>query len=428
MNIQQLYQKITDSAGVSIDTRSLKPEMVFFAFQGEKYDANNFIQQALDAGAALVVTQNPAFEKHPQCYFTNNTLKTLQEIALWKRKQMKAIVIGITGTNGKTTTKELMREALSAAGTVEATQGNLNNHIGVPLTLLSMNNDTDFAIVEMGANHPGEIEFLCNIACPDYGVITNIGRAHLEGFGSFEGVIKTKTELYSFIARNKGSVFVNEDDPLLVKLSEGCKKILYGTKTLDVSIVNDANPFLRCHWKVNEEGFFTQTKLSGSYNLPNLLTAISIGLHFGAKAKEISEKLSEYTPSNMRSQWIETERNQLILDAYNANPSSMSAALKNFADLQTEKKLPVLGDMLELGSYSDNEHHAILELLKELPFKSAVLIGPCFSKFRNEFPAFLFFSNTAEAKTALTKNIISGFTILLKGSRGIGVDTLKEIF
>ncbi|HPF00151.1 MAG TPA: UDP-N-acetylmuramoyl-tripeptide--D-alanyl-D-alanine ligase [Bacteroidales bacterium] len=427
MNIEQLYQKIKDSAGVSTDTRSLKPEMVFFAIQGEKFDANNFIQQALDAGAALVVTQNPAFEKHPQCYFTNNTLKTLQEIALWKRKQMKAIVIGITGTNGKTTTKELMREALSAAGTVEATQGNLNNHIGVPLTLLSMNNDTDFAIVEMGANHPGEIEFLCNIACPDYGVITNIGRAHLEGFGSFEGVIKTKTELYSFIAKNNGSVFVNEDDPLLVKLSEGCKKILYGTKTLDASIVNDSNPFLRCHWKVNEEGFLTQTKLSGSYNLPNLLAAISIGLHFGANAKEINKKLSEYTPSNMRSQWIETEHNQLILDAYNANPSSMSAALKNFADLQTEKKLPILGDMLELGSYSDNEHHEVLNLIKELSFKSAVLIGPCFSKFRNEFPAFLFFSNTAEAKTALTKNTISGFTILLKGSRGIGVENLKEI-
>ena len=428
MDIQQLCQQIKASAGVSTDTRSIRPGMVFFALKGVTFDANEFVQQAIDAGASLVVTQNESFSNHPACFYTPDTLKTLQEVAAVRRSQIKSVVIGITGTNGKTTTKELIREALSAAGTVQSTQGNLNNHIGVPLTLLSIKDDTDFAIVEMGANHPGEIGFLCNIARPDYGLITNIGRAHLEGFGSFEGVIKTKTELYKFIRENNGKIFVNEDDPLLITLSEDQNRILYGTKTLDATVLNDGNPYLRCHWSINNEKYFTGTKLTGYYNLPNLLAAVSIGLHFGADPEELSMKLSDYTPSNMRSQWMETERNHLILDAYNANPSSMAVALNNFASLQTEKKLPVLGDMLELGSYSDEEHHSILQLLNELQFKAAVLVGPCFSKFRNEFPAFLFFNDTAEARAALTKNVVNNYTILLKGSRGIGVDGLKDIF
>ena len=428
MDIQQLYQQIKASGGVSTDTRSIKPGMVFFALKGDTFDANEFVQQAIDAGASLVVTQNAAFSDHPACFYTPDTLMTLQEVAAVRRSQLKSVVIGITGTNGKTTTKELIREALSAAGTVQSTQGNLNNHIGVPLTLLAIKDETDFAIVEMGANHPGEIEFLCNIARPDYGVISNIGRAHLEGFGSFDGVINTKTELYKFIRENNGKIFVNEDDPLLISLSEGYDRILYGTKSLDTEVLNDGNPYLRCYWNVNDQKYFTETKLTGYYNLPNLLAAISIGLHFGAEPKELNRKLSEYSPSNMRSQWMETERNHLILDAYNANPSSMAVALKNFALLQTEKKLPVLGDMLELGSYSDDEHHAILELLTELKFTAAVLIGSGFSKFRNEFPAFLFFNDTAEARTALTKNVVITCTILLKGSRGIGVDGLKDIF
>ena len=428
MEIQQLCQQIKSSVGVSTDTRSIKQGMVFFALKGDTFDANEFVQQAFDAGASLVVTQNEAFSKHPACYFTPDTLKTLQEVAAVRRKQLKSVVIGITGTNGKTTTKELIREALSAAGSVQSTHGNLNNHIGVPLTLLSIKDDTKFAIVEMGANHPCEIEFLCNIARPNFGVITNIGRAHLEGFGSFDGVIKTKTELYKFIGNNNGKLFVNEDDSLLMSLSESYNRILYGTKSLNVKVLNDGNPYLRCYWNIKDEKYFIETKLIGHYNLPNLLTAIAIGLHFGADPKELNRKLSDYTPSNNRSQWMETGRNHLILDAYNANPSSMSLALKNFALLQTENKLPVLGDMLELGSYSDNEHHAILELLTELKFTTAILIGPYFSKFRNEFPAFHFFNDTDKAKTALTNNMVNNCTILLKGSRGIGVDGLKEIF
>lgn len=428
MEINQLYQKIVTSAGVSTDTRTLRPGMIFFALKGESFNANDFVQQAIDAGASCVVTQNPAFLNHPFCFYTPDSLKTLQEVAAIRRSHLKSIVIGITGTNGKTTTKELIREALSAAGKVYATSGNFNNHIGVPLTLLAIKDDADFVIIEMGANHPGEIEFLCNIARPEYGIITNIGRAHLDGFGSFEGVINTKSELYIFIKEINGKIFVNEDDPLLVSLSKGYNQILYGTKSLDASIVNDENPYLRCNWNWNNKKYFTETKLTGNYNLSNLLAAISIGLHFGADPKLLSEKLSDYTPSNMRSQWIETDRNHLILDAYNANPSSMAAALNNFALLDAEKKLPVLGDMLELGSYSDTEHHAILELLTELRFSEAVLIGPCFSKFRNEFTAFLFFNDTAEARNALTKNVVSKFTILLKGSRGIGVDALKDIF
>lgn len=428
MDIQQVYQQIKNSGGVSTDTRTIRPGMVFFAFKGDNFDANAFVQQALDEGASLVITQNENFREHPDCFYTTDSLRTLQDLAALHRKTLKSIIIGITGTNGKTTTKELIREALSSVGSVQATQGNLNNHIGVPLTLLSINDETDFAIVEMGANHPGEIDLLCNIARPDYGVITNIGRAHLEGFGSFEGVIKTKTELYRFIAANGRKVFVNENDEMLMQLSKEQPRILYGMESLNAEVVSDENPQLRCIWNWHGTTYYTATNLTGNYNLPNVLAAIGIALHFGGKPEDISLKLSEYKPSNMRSQWVDTGRNQLILDAYNANPSSMAVALKNFAALKTDNKLPILGDMLELGSYSNEEHRKVLEILKDLNFTTAVLIGPSFSKFSSEFPSYQFFPDTAEAKTALTKSDISGCAVLLKGSRGIGVDSLKDIF
>jgi len=427
MNINQLYQQIKSSAGISTDTRSIQQGMVFFALKGDSFDANEFVQTALDNGASLVVTQNEKHREHPQCYYTKDTLITLQELALLHRSQMKATVIGITGTNGKTTTKELLREALSCAGKVQATQGNLNNHIGVPLTLLSINVDTRFAIIEMGANHPGEIEFLCNIARPEFGIVTNIGRAHLEGFGSFEGVVKTKTELYRFVAEQGNSVFVNQDDPLLMTLSENQPRILYGSEKLGVNLVVDENPQLHCNWQWESQSFSTSTNLTGNYNLPNLLAAIAVGLHFGGKAAEINQKLSDYIPSNMRSQWIDTGKNKVILDAYNANPSSMAVALNNFALLKARKKLLILGDMLELGSYSEAEHHLVLEHAAKLNFDSVILIGPQFSKYQNAFPAFLFFETTEEARLALSNSKPEGFSVLLKGSRGIGVEKLKEI-
>jgi len=428
MEITNLYQHIKGLSGVSTDTRTLSPGMAFFALKGDNYDANDFIDQALQAGAALVVTQNPAFQSHKNCFFTDDTLGTLQAVALEHRKNLKATIIGITGTNGKTTTKELLREALSSIGKVQATSGNLNNHIGVPLTLLSINDDTDFAIVEMGANHPGEIEFLCNIARPDYGLVTNIGKAHLEGFGSFEGVIKTKSELYQYIAASGKAVFVNENDPLLRSLTENQPRHLYGTNSLHATVIADENPQLRCAWSWQGEPILTQTQLTGSYNLPNLLAAIGVGLFFGANASQINEKLCAYRPSNMRSQWIETPHNKMILDAYNANPSSMKTAIENFATLQADKKMLILGDMLELGSYSDDEHLKILSLVESFAFNSVVLIGPCFAKFQNQFHPFLFFTDTSEARKALEKNKANGFTILLKGSRGIGVDKLKDLF
>jgi len=428
MEITQLYQLIKGLSGVSTDTRTLKPGMAFFALKGDTFDANDFIDQALHAGAALVITQNPAFRNYTGCFYTEDTLAALQAVALEHRKNLKATIIGITGTNGKTTTKELLRESLSSFGKVQATQGNLNNHIGVPLTLLSIEDDTDFAIVEMGANHPGEIEFLCHIARPDYGLVTNIGKAHLEGFGSFDGVINTKSELYRFIAASGKAVFVNENDPLLISLTEHQPRHLYGTDSLQAAVITDENPTLRCTWNWLGEQILTQTQLTGSYNLPNLMAAIGVGLFFGGEPNKINERLCAYQPSNMRSQWLETPYNKLILDAYNANPSSMKTAIDNFAALKADKKMLILGDMLELGSYSDEEHHAVLTLLESYSFNSVVLIGPRFGKYQNRFHPFLFFNDTTEARISLEQNKAIGFTILLKGSRGIGVDHLKDLF
>jgi UDP-N-acetylmuramoyl-tripeptide--D-alanyl-D-alanine ligase len=427
MNIQNLYQEVINSTGVSTDTRSIKPGMVFFALKGNNFDANNFVQQALDSGASVVVTQNEKFRKHKHCYYTANSLKTLQKLAAMHRENLNSTVIGITGTNGKTTTKELIRESLSTIDTVYSTQGNLNNHIGVPLTLLAIKKETKFAVIEMGANHMGEIEFLCKIAQPDYGIITNIGHAHLEGFGSFENVIKTKTELYRFIKRKNGKIFVNEDDSLLLEQSGKNERILYGEKILNAALINDINPFLKCRWEHNNKKYTAETHLIGNYNMPNILAAISIGLYFGGDPEKINTKLSEYIPSNMRSQWIETNSNKIILDAYNANPTSMATALKNLADIKNGKKAAILGDMLELGKYSDEEHYNILKLLIELKIDNVILIGDCFNKFKAEFNSFTFFINTAEAKNILKKHAIKNHIILLKGSRGIGVDELKEL-
>lgn len=427
MEINTLYQKFCNSTGVSTDTRSLKQGMIFVALKGESFDANTMVDTALELGASVVITQNPAFSNRPDCYYCTNTLNALQELALLHRKQLKTTFIAITGTNGKTTTKELMREALSTAGTVQATEGNLNNHIGVPLTLLKIKNDTDFAIIEMGANHPGEIDALCKIALPNFGLITNIGHAHLEGFGGFEGVVKTKSELYRFIKEFGEAVFVNEDDQLLMSLSSEQKQILYGSKTLAAKTEINNNPKVEVDWTYNNKVYKTSTQLIGDYNLPNILAAISIGLYFGGEAQSIHEKLITYTPGNMRSQWVETARNRIILDAYNANPSSMSKAISNFQAMKGENKIVILGDMLELGEYASAEHFKILELLANMNLSKVVLVGPEFMSWKAKFPNFVFFASTSEAIAALQPQQISNSLLLLKGSRGIGVDRIKEI-
>ncbi|PKP04379.1 MAG: UDP-N-acetylmuramoyl-tripeptide--D-alanyl-D-alanine ligase [Bacteroidetes bacterium HGW-Bacteroidetes-6] len=427
MEVNTLYQKFCNSAGVSTDTRSFKRGMIFVALKGESFDANTMVDIALRQGASAVITQNPAFSNHPDCYYCNDSLTALQELALLHRKQLKAIVIAITGTNGKTTTKELMRETLSTAGKVQATEGNLNNHIGVPLTLLKIKNDTNFAIIEMGANHPGEIDFLCKIALPDYGLITNIGRAHLEGFGNFDGVVQTKTELYRHIAIHGKAIFVNEDDSLLLSLSEEQKRILYGTTAFSVKTAELHNPLLEFGWTYNDKVYQTKTQLIGEYNTPNILASIAAGLYFGGNPNNIHLKLQKYTPGNMRSQWIDTGRNKLILDAYNANPSSMAKALTNFDTLKGFDKIAILGDMLELGIYSAEEHQNILKLLSTLNVKKAVLIGPEFMQWEKSYSMFDFFINTNEAIQKSKLNDVSNCLMLLKGSRGIGVERIKNI-
>jgi UDP-N-acetylmuramoyl-tripeptide--D-alanyl-D-alanine ligase len=427
MEINTLYQKFCISTGVSTDTRTLKQGMIFVAIKGENLDANEMVGTALKQGASVAITQNPEFSNHPDCYFCNDTLIALQDLALLHRKQLKATFIAITGTNGKTTTKELMREALSTAGSVQATEGNLNNHIGVPLTLLKIKNDTDFAIIEMGANHPGEIDALCKIALPHYGLITNIGHAHLEGFGGFEGVVKTKSELYQFIKQNGEAVFVNEDDQLLMSLSASQKQIRYGNKTLAAKTEINNIPQIEVDWTYNNKVYKTSTQLIGDYNLPNILAAISIGLHFGGEAQSVHEKLIAYTPGNMRSQWVETARNSIILDAYNANPSSMSKAISNFQAMKGENKIVILGDMLELGKYAADEHRKILEQLTTMNLHKVFLVGPEFLNWKEKFPTFAFFASTSNAILELQTQQISNSLLLLKGSRGIGVDRIKDI-
>ena len=372
--IETIYQHFQKAYKVTTDSRKIDKDAVFFALKGENFDANDFALQVAEAGvASLVVADRKDLPKHERILIVDDTLKTLQDLAAYHRQQCKAIVLSITGTNGKTTTKELVSAVLAKKYNIIHTMGNLNNHIGVPLTLLSIKPDTEIAVVEMGANHPGEIDFLCKIADPDYGLITNIGKAHLEGFGSFEGVIKTKTELYRHIKSHGKAVFVNQGNPLLWEQSEGQNRISYGRHcAADAPVVPGAcNPYLSVVWKMR----LIQTHLVGSYNFENVAAAIGVGQYFGVEDDKIVEALEAYTPTNSRSQVIETEKNRIIMDAYNANPTSMRAALINFASICGEQHLLILGDMRELGSASEEEHRNILRLMKELGFRKLCSLG-----------------------------------------------------
>ncbi len=425
--MKALYQAFLQCNGVSTDTRNLKEGMLFVALKGDRFDANTLIDEALAKGASAVITENKDYIRHSQCFIANDALDTLRQLATFHRKHLQGIMIAITGSNGKTTTKELLRETLSAAGSVQATRGNLNNHIGVPLTLLEMKPETQFLIVEMGANHPGEIADLCETALPQYGLITNIGHAHLDGFGGFEGVVLTKTEMYRHIATKGLGLFVHAEDPLLMQHSEGMNRILYGTETLSAHIKQGKTPFMELHWSHLGEEFNSATRLIGNYNLPNVLAAIGIALHFGAPAQQIHQKIEAYIPSNMRSQWLDSGKNMMILDAYNANPSSMQKALENFRQMDAPHKLAILGDMLELGEYAKQEHQRIVQEASNDRDITYMFIGPEFAAFASAYKHMQFYQTTIEAANELKKTQIKGYTILLKGSRGIGVDQLKDI-
>ena len=415
--ITTIYQHYLKAHKVSTDSRKIEKDAVFFALKGENFDANDFALQVAEAGvASLVVADRKDLPRHERILIVDDTLKTLQDLAAYHRQQSRATILSITGTNGKTTTKELVSAVLAKKYRIIHTMGNLNNHIGVPLTLLSIQPDTEIAVVEMGANHPGEIDFLCKIADPDYGLITNIGKAHLEGFGSFEGVIKTKTELYRHIKAHGKAVFVNQGNPLLWEQSEGLNRISYGRHcAADAPVAPGAcNPYLSVVWKKQ----LIQTHLVGSYNFENAAAAIGVGQYFGVADNDIVEALEAYTPTNSRSQVIETQKNRIIMDAYNANPTSMRAALTNFANICGDQHLLILGDMRELGTASEEEHRNILGLMKELGFKEALLVGQNFRAY-NENAAWKTFENIKDLCQYLESSPVNGKTILVKGSNSI---------
>jgi len=424
--LENLYQIYLKHPVVCTDTRSITKGCLFFSLKGEHFDGNDFALEALKAGAAYAIVDNPELPKKSKLIQVPNVLVALQTLATMHRRALGIPILAITGTNGKTTTKELISCVLSKRYAVSATQGNLNNHIGVPLTLLRMNADTKFGVVEMGANHLGEIATLCAIAEPTCGLITNIGRAHLEGFGSLEGVQKTKGELYDYLAVNNNPVFYNADNSLFAAMigERKFKKIIrYGQKKNNVRILSVTKhfPFLRLSIPTYPE---IETNLIGAYNADNILAALAVGEYFGIKKEEAVAAINSYTPTNNRSQLIRSERNTIIMDAYNANPSSMSAAIENFAQIKEPNKWVILGDMKELGEESATEHGAIISLLYKKWQKNVLLVGENFKQVALE--NHICFDSTDTLIEYLKENPLSEATVLVKGSHSMGLDKLEK--
>ncbi|MEI7896327.1 MAG: UDP-N-acetylmuramoyl-tripeptide--D-alanyl-D-alanine ligase [bacterium] len=425
--INEIYPVFLSHPLVTTDSRQVTPGSLFFALKGDSYNGNEFAAGAIAAGAAFAVVDDPQAATSASYILVDDVLETLQSLARHHRSQFSIPVIAITGTNGKTTTKELINCVLSARYKTLATRGNLNNHIGVPLTLLNMSAETEIAIIEMGANHPGEIDFLCRIAQPGFGLITNIGKAHLAGFGSYEGVIATKTELYRYIRECGGEIFLNSDDNLLSAHAAGLKAIIYGQSEADLTATNiSADPYV--NMDMHFPGGFSakiESKLYGSYNAGNILAAACIGLRFGVSPEAIKKAVEEYQPGNNRSQITRTGHNLLILDAYNANPSSMKVALENFAASSFAGKVVILGDMLELGADSDQEHLEILKLVDRSEFSQVYLVGPDFTRLNTKREN-ICFQDSELAKLWLEHQQIENSTVLIKGSRGIRLEKLAD--
>lgn len=424
--IKELYSHYLKNPSISTDSRSIKKGDIFFALKGDNFDGNNFVFQAIEQGASLVVCDNKQIEKGDKILLCENSLTMLQNLATYHRKQLKTTIIGISGTNGKTTTKELIQVVLSKKFKTLATKGNLNNHIGVPLTLLSIPYDTEIAIVEMGANHVGEIGFLCDIAMPDLAILTNIGTAHIEGFGSRENIIKTKKELFDFVKNNsceKSHIFVNFDDEAL-KDETFSKKTTYSLNTkADISAKACCeNGYAQIIYKDN----LIASNLVGVYNAYNILAALTIGLHFGVELEQIKKAIGEYTPSNNRSQILKTNNNTLILDCYNANPSSCTSSIESFANMEANHKMVFMGAMKELGDVSIQEHKRVFELLQSKDFERIVLIGEEYKSVLEEGKV-EWYANSEEFKENLIKNKIEEATILIKGSRSTKMEVLKDV-
>jgi len=417
MNPEQFYPIYLNAEKVTIDSRKVSQNDVFFAFSGENFDAATVAEKAVENGALAVIVENKEFEnKDKNIFYVHSTLDFLQNLAVYHRNQIHIPIIGLTGSNGKTTSKELIHAVLSQKYHVQYTQGNLNNHIGVPLTLLSIKPEHEMAVIEMGANHQKEIEFLCSLAKPNIGYITNFGKAHLEGFGGFEGVIKGKSELYDYIKNHNQVVLVNEKDPIQTeKTLNYPSKITFGNKESDYYFdFFSEEHFVGLEYK----GIKIITQLTGDYNFTNLCAAASLGLHFGVDISKIKSALENYTPTNMRSQIVKKGNKTLVLDTYNANPSSMTASLLNFNTFEGSKTI-IIGDMLELGDQSETEHLNILNLAKKLDFDQVITVGHQFEKINDFSVSFL---TTNDLVSYLESNPIVSDNILLKGSRGIALE------
>jgi UDP-N-acetylmuramoyl-tripeptide--D-alanyl-D-alanine ligase len=442
---EQLYQLYKKHPVISTDTRKITPGSLFFALKGEKFDANTFAEQAIASGAAYAVIDNPEYQKGDKYLLVEDVLIALQDLARYHRKQLTIPVIGLTGTNGKTTTKELINAVLSQHFNTYATQGNLNNHIGVPLTILSINASHDAAVIEMGANHQKEIELLCTISQPSHGLITNVGKAHLEGFGGVEGVKKGKGELYDFLKASEGVTFVNSDraDLMAMQHARSLKNVtFYGSIDLDNLVSGqliENSPYLTLQWTNNSTGknYEVKSQLTGAYNLDNILAAICIGVYFKLSAEEINAGISGYQPKNNRSQISQTATNTLICDYYNANPSSMAVAIDNLGKIEAKHKVLVLGDMFEMGPESAAEHETIIRKAMDTPVDNRIFIGEEFYKTKKTIDhgpwtmdnnTNIFYKSAEDAISGLKANPIRNATVLIKGSRGMALERLVELF
>lgn len=422
MNFELFYE----TSGVCTDTRNIQPNCLFICLKGANFNGNTFALQALEAGAKYVIVDEDGYTEHDRIFRVADCLTYLQQLAHHHRMKFDIPVLGITGSNGKTSTKELVSTVLSKKYNVLFTQGNLNNHIGVPLTLLRLTKEHTFAVIEMGANKFKDIEELCGIAAPNFGIITNVGKAHLEGFINFEGVLRTKKELYESVSQAKGVIFFNGDDPVLsAHVPPDTARFSFGTTAgLDiVGELKEMNPFVTLTWHTPSFRSDTiQTNMVGKYNFYNFLAAICIGTYFGVANDHIAEAIGSYTPSNNRSQVTKTSKNTLILDAYNANPSSMRSALESFAQIDHPSKVAILGDMFELGAESKAEHQRVIRLCDELGI-AAFFIGTRFSEEANNDSS-RFFGVKDDFSTFLQEHSLRDHLILLKGSRGIGLESL----
>jgi UDP-N-acetylmuramoyl-tripeptide--D-alanyl-D-alanine ligase len=425
MDMEKLYQRFLDGKKISTDTRQITPGSIFFALKGDKFNANEFAGDALSKGASYAVIDEEKYKKDDRYLLVPDVLEALQQLAKYHRDRLSIPVIGLTGSNGKTTSKELINAVLSKKYKTYATKGNLNNHIGVPLTLLAIDSSVELAVVEMGANHLGEIALLCSIANPTHGLITNIGKAHIGTFGGFENIVRGKSELYQHLITNGGEVFINSENPVLANMAKRFKKPIFYPGQGDyynAKLVN-ADPMVEV---MAENGELIRTNLIGGYNFENIAAALCIGKYFGVEARSANQAIAEYKPGNMRSQVMKKGGNTIILDAYNANPSSMQAAIENLAAMNAPRKVLILGDMFELEEEADKEHQAIGHLLKEKGFKNVYLCGSLFRAALREMPTAKYFEKKDELITELKQYPITDATILVKASRGIGLETILD--